>query len=197
MVLSTQLDKIGERKTCFSKRSVSRFGRVIPSAREKVDLDSVLVSKTGKFLSPSGEKKLFSLEAIGEAKGLWRSPIVVSPLKNQSERAAIKTVVAVMEEFRKLDQDIQMSSALTFLYTALMQDKEDGVSVKDLKDTLGLASSSASRNVAYMCHYGGKGHGLLAAREDLNARNRKIVEVTPKGLRVLQSVTGLVTGGHK
>lgn len=122
--------------------------------------------------------------------------MVRSPLKDQSERRSVNGLISAMEEFRKLDPDMQISTALTFLYTATTQEKENGVSVKEVGEMLGATSSTASRNVALMCHYGGKGHGLLVANEDMTARNRKMLEVTPKGVRVLQTITKFVKGAE-
>ena len=56
----------------------------------------------------------------------------------------IFTLMHVLEEFRKLDPDLPIQYALSFLTLA----QNEGMSMRELAERLGIAQSSASRNVA-------------------------------------------------
>jgi DNA-binding MarR family transcriptional regulator len=64
---------------------------------------------------------------------------------NIRERQSINAVVRVIEEFRKLDADMQAQQMLTLLVIA----KEEGIGVKEIAERTGVSTSAASRNVAY------------------------------------------------
>ena len=108
---------------------------------------------------------------------------------------AAKTTLRLLEELRKIDPEMQLQTASVFLYVA----HNEGITMKDLGDQLGLAQSSCSRNVAYFSKINRKhkeGYDLLVAREDPAERRRKLVYLTPKGRRIVESL-GIVLDGYK
>src|ERR1700735_1350075 len=105
----------------------------------------------------------------------------------------IATVIRVLEEFRRLDPDMPIQYALSFLTIA----QNEGLSMGDLAQRLGIAQSSASRNIAALSKwhsFGKAGHDLVAALQDPSDRRRKIVSLTPRGHRLVAALRALVAG---
>jgi DNA-binding MarR family transcriptional regulator len=105
----------------------------------------------------------------------------------------IVTVIRVLEEFRRLDPDMPIQYALSFLTIA----RHEGLSMGDLAQRLGIAQSSASRNIAALSKwhsFGKAGHGLVEAHEDPRERRRKIVRLTPRGHHLVAVLRALVAG---
>nr|WP_273545330.1 MarR family winged helix-turn-helix transcriptional regulator [Sinorhizobium medicae] len=72
-----------------------------------------------------------------------------------------------------------------------------GITMKELIQATGLASSSVSRNVAALgeTHRGGQpGHNLLRSYEDAMDRRTKRVELTAKGQRVYATLVSILGG---
>lgn len=102
--------------------------------------------------------------------------------------SGVVKIISVIEEFRKLEPEIQAQTILTFLL--VMQDPGK-LSVKDIATRLGLAQSSASRNVAALSKFhrkGRPGHDLVKADENPMDRREKLIHITPKGRRVAESI---------
>jgi len=105
----------------------------------------------------------------------------------------IATVVRVLEAFRRFDPDMPIQYALSFLTIA----QHEGLSMGDLAQRLGIAQSSASRNIAALSRwhsFGKAGHDLVEALEDPRERRRKIVSLTPRGHRLVAALRALVAG---
>lgn len=97
----------------------------------------------------------------------------------------------ILEEFRKIDPEMPMHMAAMFLIVA----NEEGITMKTLRERLGISQASCSRNVAALsnAHRLNKpGHDLLMATEDPVERRRKIVMLTPKGKRVAAALLDLL-----
>jgi DNA-binding MarR family transcriptional regulator len=105
----------------------------------------------------------------------------------------IATVIRVLEAFRRFDPDMPIQYALSFLTIA----QNEGLSMGDLAQRLGIAQSSASRNIAALSRwhsFGKAGHDLVDAQEDPRERRRKIVSLTPRGHRLVAALRALVAG---
>lgn len=105
----------------------------------------------------------------------------------------IATVVRVLEAFRRFDPDMPIQYALSFLTIA----QHEGLSMGELAQRLGIAQSSASRNIAALSRwhsFGKAGHDLVEALEDPRERRRKIVSLTPRGHRLIEALRALVAG---
>jgi len=109
-------------------------------------------------------------------------PVVLGELTQPgaSSRDEIAILMRILEEFRKLDPDLPIQYALSFLTLA----SNEGLSLGELATRLGIAQSSASRNVAALSEwhsFGKPGLDLVEAKEDPRERRRKLVTLTPKG----------------
>lgn len=104
---------------------------------------------------------------------------------------AVATVARVLEAFRTLDPDLPIQYALSFLTIA----QNEGMSVGELAERLGIAQSSASRNVAALSRwhsFGKEGLDLVQAQEDPRERRRKVVTLTDRGRAFLDNLRGIV-----
>jgi DNA-binding MarR family transcriptional regulator len=108
-------------------------------------------------------------------------------------KKAYGKALKLFEELRKVDSDMPLQMAATFVMVA----NNEGITMKDLGQRLGMAQSTCSRNVAALSkvHRLNKpGHDLLYATEDPAERRRKIVKLTPKGKRVAESILEIMEG---
>ncbi|HET8727699.1 MAG TPA: MarR family transcriptional regulator [Alphaproteobacteria bacterium] len=105
----------------------------------------------------------------------------------------IDRLIEVLEEFRRLDPDMPIQYALSFLTLA----RHEGLSIRELAERLDIAQSSASRNVAALGEWHSfrkPGHDLVQAKEDPRERRRKIVTVTERGRDLLARLDALLCG---
>lgn len=103
----------------------------------------------------------------------------------------VLTVIQVLEAFRKLDPDLPIQYALSFMTIA----QSEGISIGELAERLGIAQSSASRNVAALSRwhsFGKAGLDLVQAQEDPRERRRKIVTLTDTGRVFLADLRAIV-----
>jgi len=103
----------------------------------------------------------------------------------------IATVTRVLEAFRTLDPDLPIQYALSFMTIA----QNEGISIGELAERLGIAQSSASRNVAALSRwhsFGKAGLDLVMAQEDPRERRRKVVSLTDKGRAFLADLRAIV-----
>jgi DNA-binding MarR family transcriptional regulator len=87
-----------------------------------------------------------------------------------------RRTISVLEEFRKLDPEMQAQTVLTFLYVM----DTPGISMTELSERVGYSQASTSRNVAALSEHqrlGKAGAGLLDARED--PANRRSWSTSP------------------
>lgn len=104
---------------------------------------------------------------------------------------AISAVFAAIELFRKLDPDMPIQVAATFLAIA----KDEGLSLREIQERTGQAQSSASRNVTALGEvnrHGKPGLALVTSRPSPEERRRNEYTLTPKGRQVLHSITSAV-----
>lgn len=110
----------------------------------------------------------------------------------RSHPEAVATVTKVMAAFRALDPDLPIQYALSFLTIA----ENEGLSIGELAERLGIAQSSASRNVAALSRwhsFGKAGLDLVQAVEDPSERRRKVVTLTDRGRAFLDTLASIVT----
>jgi DNA-binding MarR family transcriptional regulator len=113
------------------------------------------------------------------------------PSAPPGRNAEIATAIRLLEAFRRLDPDLPIQYALSFLTIA----ENEGLSMRDLSERLGIAQSSASRNVAALSEwhsFGKPGHDLVEAREDPRERRRKIITLTRKGEALIRELRVIV-----
>lgn len=101
-----------------------------------------------------------------------------------SEARQARRLLSAIEEFRKLDPDMQMPMAATFLLVAL----NDGISRSDVRDRLDVAGSTATRNLMGLMsqgRLGRPGHGLIDQSVNPEERRWRMHSLTPEGRRLL------------
>ncbi|MBD9511939.1 winged helix-turn-helix transcriptional regulator [Ensifer sp. ENS10] len=106
-----------------------------------------------------------------------------------------RRLISIIEEFRKLDPEIQAQTITLFLLVVA----RPGITMKELVQQTGLASSSVSRNISALGerHRNGEpGHGLVRAYEDPQDRRTKRVDVTAQGRRVYETLITILAGGR-
>lgn len=85
-----------------------------------------------------------------------------------------------------------MQTAQVLLHTAV----KPGILQKELQDLIGVERSAMSRNVAILSKHGYRkgvpGHELIVATEDIEDRKRKVLHLTPKGRRLMNSIVALM-----
>jgi DNA-binding MarR family transcriptional regulator len=121
-------------------------------------------------------------------------PVVLGDSTHQgaSSRDEIAILMRILEEFRKLDPDLPIQYALSFLTLA----SNEGLSLGELATRLGIAQSSASRNVAALSEwhsFGKPGLDLVEAKEDPRERRRKLVTLTPKGHALVETLREILS----
>lgn len=105
----------------------------------------------------------------------------------RKERRAIRRLLAVIDEFRRLDPDMQMPMAATFLLVA----QRDGISRTEVMQELEVAGSTATRNLVALTdrgRLGQKGFGLVSQKVNPDERRWRMHSLTPKGHEALARV---------
>lgn len=100
-------------------------------------------------------------------------------------------LVGVMENFRKLDIELPIQYATSFLLIGLHEDKEDGLSVQDLEGLINLSQSATSRNVQALSKWfkpNIPGHDLVESFENPMDRRKKIVRLNTKGKNLFNNL---------
>lgn len=99
----------------------------------------------------------------------------------------IKKLEQCIEEFRKLSPSINANAMLAFLLIA----SRPGITVGEVKDALGLYSSTTARVVGMLSehHRGGEpGLDLIEHEEDIKDRRVKHLYLKPKGMRLWNAI---------
>ncbi|MBY5581877.1 MarR family transcriptional regulator [Rhizobium leguminosarum] len=111
---------------------------------------------------------------------------------NQTQTAkAARKVASVIEEFRKLNAEMQAQQMAIFLAVAAKPES----TITDIAKITGHSTGSVSRNVAALSQLHRKGMpglDILVAKEDVLDRRNKRITLTPKGVRVMAALEALV-----
>lgn len=114
---------------------------------------------------------------------------MTSRLSYKEEKAAKKLLEAI-QAFRELDGDMQLPMAASFLLVAL----NDGVSRTEVMQELGVAGSTATRNLMGLMEQGrlGRpGHGLIDQRVNPEERRWRMHSLTPDGRKFLKRLAAI------
>jgi len=101
----------------------------------------------------------------------------------------------VVEEFRKLDPEMQLQTVLAFILVAHKQSQGNTITIKEVGEMLGVTSASASRNVAALTSINRSrrtGHELVVTYENPEFRVEKFIELTDKGKALVTRLENLV-----
>lgn len=94
-----------------------------------------------------------------------------------------------LELFAEIDPNMQVSTAMTFLYVA----RRPGCTQKDVETAFRMTNAAASRNVSYwtsMKLYNTPGVGFLQREEDPQDRRFKILTLTQAGQTFVKRMEG-------
>lgn len=97
----------------------------------------------------------------------------------------LNQTMRVMEDFARIQDDMQLSTLRTLLFIASMGKCYQA----DVENYLGLSRAAVSRNVAYWTDIkfdGRKGIGFITREEDPNDRRNNILVLTPRGKLFLE-----------
>lgn len=98
----------------------------------------------------------------------------------KEDRQELRKLLRLLDLFRDLDNDIPIQMVATYLIVSL----QEGMSVKDVCDRLGMATSTASRNIAALSkvhRLGRPGFDLVVNVENPMNRREKLISLTQKG----------------
>ena len=101
----------------------------------------------------------------------------------------------VVEEFRKLDPEMQAQTMLAFMFVAEKQESGTPTTVKEVGEYLEVTSASASRNIAALSkvsRHRRPGHDLIFTYENPEYRVEKLIELTDKGKLLVKRLEGLL-----
>jgi len=107
--------------------------------------------------------------------------------ESEKDIGGLDQLIDVLEEFRKIDPNMPVQYALSFLYVA----RHEGHSMRELKDFAGLSQAAVSRNVSALSNVHkrkGGGYELVATKEDIENRRLKRLYLTSKGRRWVRSI---------
>ena len=114
----------------------------------------------------------------------------MTKLSAKEERAARKLLAAI-QAFRDLDGDMQLPMAASFLLVAL----NEGVSRTEVMKELGVAGSTATRNLMGLMErgrLGRPGHGLIDQKVNPEERRWRMHSLTPDGRRFLKKLVDIL-----
>ncbi|MER8582655.1 winged helix DNA-binding protein [Mesorhizobium sp. M1423] len=109
----------------------------------------------------------------------------------QTENKTARRLLSFIEEFGKLDPEMQIQQIAVFLHVM----GKPGVTMRELEQLTGLSSSSVSRNVSALSkthRKGQPGHDLLATVEDPMDRRIKRISPTSKGTKVFNTLISIL-----
>lgn len=102
------------------------------------------------------------------------------PQLSPAERDLLERLLLVLEEFRKLDPDMQLPMAEALLLVAL----NPGISRTEVMHRLGVAGSTATRNLMGLMpqgRLGRPGHGLIEQQVNPEERRWRMHSLSPEG----------------
>lgn len=98
------------------------------------------------------------------------------------------TLYRFTTQLRRVDPDIPLAAVHCVFWVAL----NEGKTQVDLRNSTGMSSSSASRNLAYLSKHhrlGKEGLGLIEWVENPADRRAKLLYLTPRGRDVIGQLT--------
>ena len=108
----------------------------------------------------------------------------------------IRTVIRVLEEFKKIDPDITLPSMLAFLYAA-EQDNRSG-NQYGIDQRLNMSGATASRAIAHWLDYKRPrvaGHNMMESTPDPEDRRFKMITLNRRGLLFIEKIRLAVMEG--
>lgn len=107
------------------------------------------------------------------------------------DQEALNKLMAIIEEFRKVNSEMTLQQAMSLLWIA----KEQGDTISSLCNKVGVSLAGASRHVEVLGMPSTKqpdAAGLIQADYDDLDRRKKVLVLTSDGYRVLNSLIKLI-----
>ena len=114
-------------------------------------------------------------------------------------RVALNRMVDALRVLRSYHPTIESQTAQLFLEIARVSEGDEGIHMKDLAESVGIAQSSASRSIALLSRWlkhGTEGLDWVKAEEDPMNRRLKTLKLTAKGERVKHEVARAIGGNR-
>lgn len=127
----------------------------------------------------------------GGAQGIGAAAEDAAIALTPRERRVAQRLLAAIQEFRKLDPDMQLPMAASLLIVAL----NDGISRTEVMEELEVAGSTATRNLMGLMaegRLGRPGHGLVSQRVNPDERRWRMHSLTPEGAAVLRRLADII-----
>ena len=106
-------------------------------------------------------------------------------------KVKLNQLLSCLEVFRQVDQEMPSQRIVLFLLVA----SRPGMRMSDVAKKLGLSSSAVSRNLSELSKWGiginKPGVDLLYAEENPQDRREKMIYLTPKGERLVETLNKL------
>tara|TARA_R100001129_G_C5319377_1_gene247236 strand:+ start:1444 stop:1797 length:354 start_codon:yes stop_codon:yes gene_type:complete len=110
-------------------------------------------------------------------------------LLSEEQIETAKLTHKLVNQFRVIDSDMASQTIGVFLVVAMKGG--EGISMQEVKESLGIAQSSVSRNINLLCktsRHMREGHNLLITYEDPMNRRQKLCKLSPKGILFLEGL---------
>ena len=102
----------------------------------------------------------------------------------------IRTLIAALQEFQKVDPKISLPSMLSFLHYHDIENNSGNRSI--VEERLGMTGATASRSTLYWSDFKSphvKGQDMLVSIPDPNDRRANIVQYNRKGLEFMAKLS--------
>ena len=116
----------------------------------------------------------------------------MAELLNEDQIKSAKVAHKIINHFRMVDSDMASQTIAVFLVVAMKGGS--GVSMTEVKEILGIAQSSISRNINLLCktsRHMRPGWDLLETYEDPMNRRQKMCRLTKRGLLFMEGITNV------
>lgn len=114
---------------------------------------------------------------------------------SEDEKTVLRRLYKVVDAMRAIDATLPMQTFAAFLQVAL----EDGQNVSQIGVKIGLAQSSASRNIATLSDWDytkKTGLKLVEYRVDPMNLSTKTIHLSNKGSKLVDTLLSSMKGGH-
>jgi DNA-binding MarR family transcriptional regulator len=120
--------------------------------------------------------------------------MMIDDTKLARNRKSMRAVLTALTTFRELSVSMPVGEVLMFLTVAL----NEGASLSELAETIGMKKSTASRyllDLSDKTRVGGAGYGLVHREVDPTELRRNMYSITAKGRTVLMDMVQSTTQG--
>lgn len=126
---------------------------------------------------------------------LERKSMDYDTFKNDTERRMFRRLFGVLSHLRAIESDMPIQQVVVLAWVAL----NEGKTQKKLRDSLGMASSTSSRNLTALStlHRLGKpGLGLIEWVDSSEDRRQKLLYLSPKGRNFVADVLRIISSNR-